>query len=190
MPTNTETLPGTPIATPEPAAAPAEVKPAGRSSTKGTTTSSRPTTRAGRKAAAEARRAGTVKTDSAPKAPTKTDVKASVAQLHELGAVGLNMFGLPMTGAAVEASAADAGEAWAQVCRRYPAVEKFFGAGTDGLVLFRLASVYVPIVLVAVTEVSTPKDSPSTMAQASAMFSAMAQPATTPPDGQNTGGRP
>ena len=177
----TADLIGTPITVPT-VDAPTETKPA--------KPAGRPTTRAGRRAASEAAKAAK-RTETAPRAtaPTKTDVKQSIATLHEYAGAGLGLVGMPITGAAMTASAADAGEAWAAVCKRYPQVERFFGAGTDGLVLFKLAMVYAPIIMTAVAESSQPKDESSPLADAMAMFSAQPeQPA--PRDGQNTGGRP
>jgi hypothetical protein len=212
--TMAETL-GTPITVPP--AAPA-VNPAGVDAPEAppadTKPAKRPTTRAGRQAAAAAKRAakaaaGGAKADSAPARPkpTKADVASSVAQLHTFAGGALPLLGLPMTGEALAASGPEAGKVWADVVRRYPQLERLFGASTDGLVLFRLLMVYAPIISLALSERTMPKADDGgmgglagmagLMAQAGAAQAAMDAATRRPgpyaqdvPDGQNTGGRP
>lgn len=116
----------------------------------------RPTTRAARAAAAAERKAAQAlsRKDSAPSRPkvTASDVKSSVESLHSMIGAGLPLVGLAQTGAAVEASGKDAGEVWADAVKRYPKLEVLFGAGTDGLIVFRLLMVYAPLVQLGMAE--------------------------------------
>lgn len=150
-----------PVQTPGQIEAPFDVEPAPDAKPK-----KRPTTRAGRRAAAEARKAQAAATGKpapdrkprGPAKPTKANVKASVEQLHSmLGMLALPILGLPETGAALAAAGPEAGDVWAEAVQRYPALEKIFGAGTDGLIIFRLLMVYAPLVTVAMAEKSAPK---------------------------------
>lgn len=195
---------GTPITVPEPA----DVDPTPAPDTRPGKPAKRPTTRAGRAAAAAAKRGA--KPDAAPARPKVTgrDVTASVAQLHTMAGAVLPILGMPHTGAALAASGDEAGKVWADVVRRYPQLERLFGAGTDGLVFFRLLMVYAPIVSLAVGERSAPRDpaaGPNPM-DLLGMFSGVSTMAPTDgprppayagdptaqdvPPGQNTGGRP
>lgn len=178
---------GSPLVIPE-AEPPAESKPA------------RPTTRAGRKAAAEARRAAKAqRADTKPKRPatTKSDVAKSIESLHAMaGMIALPMLGLPQTGAKLAETGPEAGKVWADAVKRYPQLERLFGAGTDGLIIFRLLMVYAPIVSMAVGEKSAPKDGSAPAADPMAgLMAFLAQtpdatdPSTVPP-GQNSNGRP
>jgi hypothetical protein len=206
---STPTLPapadlgGIPLGAPEPVEAPpaSDTKPA------------RPTTREGRRQAAAAKRAakgaaGQVKRDTAPAKPkpTKSDVQTSVESLHTMVGGALPFLGMPATGQALAATGKDAGLVWADAVRRYPQLERLFGAGTDGLIVFRLLMVYAPLVSLAITERSTPKPEgagPDLGVALGGLMGMMAGGAPVEPDafypqadgmgtapGQNTGGRP
>lgn len=159
----------------------------------------RPTTRAARAAAAAARK-GQPKADKAPARSSnprksKTDIAGSVDGLHQLaGMAVLPMVGLPVTGQALAASGADAGVAWAEAAQRYPWIEKAFGTGQDGLVLFKLLMIYAPLISVAMAEKSGALGDPAAAAvgDLSGIMSMMGQGASSPdvPPGQNANGRP
>lgn len=111
----------------------------------------RPTTRAARAAATA---------DKAPKAPrrdaTSVQVAASVRGLHELGGAVVSMTGRPVTGALLSSSAKDAGEAWAELSKRYPAVARLFTGTGDAMIFVRLLMVYAPIITTAMSEAKDP----------------------------------
>lgn len=129
----------------------------------------RPTTREGRRQAAAAR------ADKTPRQPRNTAAQQSrrvaegVAQLHALGGATAAMLGRPATGAALAASAPDAGAAWAQLAERYPAVAAVFTGGADAMVWLKLLMVYAPIVQTALTE----KRDPNAAADVSTLLSHM-----------------
>ena len=114
----------------------------------------RPTTRAARAAAAAS------KSDKTPKAPrrdaTSTQVAASVRGLHELGGAVVSMTGRPVTGSLLSASAKDAGDAWAELSKRYPAVARLFTGTGDAMIFVRLLMVYAPIITTALSESKDP----------------------------------
>lgn len=150
----------------------------------------RPTTRAGRAAAKQARAAasGQAKPDKTPnrkstQTGTAKDVALAVQGLHELlGGVVLPMAALPTTGAALAASGPDAGEVWGQLSRRYPAIARLFTGAGDGMLFVKLLMVYYPVIMAAMAEQSTPREERAAMAQAvmaATMAAASAeQPAT------------
>jgi len=119
----------------------------------------KPTTRAGRAQQAAANRAA--KADAKPKVtpPKKGNVAESVNGLHQLaGGLALPLVGLPATGQALVQAGPDAGKAWAALAQRYPAVEKLFTTGGDGVLFVTLLMAYLPVVTVAMQESSVPKD--------------------------------
>lgn len=109
----------------------------------------RPTTRAGR-AAAAAGKSGTPKQPR--KDATSAQVAVAVVGLHELAGAVVTMTGRPATGALLSTSAKEAGEAWAELSKRYPAVARMFTGGADAVVFVKLLMVYAPIILTATTE--------------------------------------
>lgn len=115
----------------------------------------RPTTRAGRAAAAAAKDGGK------PKQPrvnaTQAQVAASVVGLHELAGAVVTITGRPATGAMLATSAKDAGEAWAELSKRYPAVARLFTGSADALVFVKLLMVYAPIITTALAEKRDPQ---------------------------------
>ena len=135
----------------------------------------RPTTRAGRAAA---------KADGTPKAPrrdaTTAQVAASVRGLHELSGAVVSMTGRPMTGALLSASAKDAGDAWAELSKRYPAVAKLFTGTGDAMVFVRLLMVYAPIITTAMGET---KD-PAAVAGMAGLLSTLGPSFTPPAEGE------
>lgn len=158
----------------------------------------RPTTRAARAAAAAARK-DKPKADSKPRGGAgkpKTDIRGSVDGLHQLaGMAVLPMVGMPVTGQALAACGPDAGAAWAEAAQRYPWIEKAFGTGQDGLVLFKLLMIYAPLISVAMAEKSGQLGAPTGAADPLAGLAAMMGAATAPdapgvPAGQNANGRP
>lgn len=181
--------------------------PADADAPKDTAPAKRPTTREGRRAAATARKAARAAAPKPERAPTPRpkvagkDVAGSIESLHAmLGMVALPMAGLPQTGAALAAAGPDAGKVWADAVKRYPQLERLFGAGTDGLIIFRLLMVYAPLVSMAVTEKSTPKDdtAPAAPNPLAGLMGMMAEagvpgpmaPQPAAPPGQNSNGRP
>lgn len=114
----------------------------------------RPTTRAGRAAAAAAKGGGTPKQPR--KDATSAQVAASVVGLHELAGAVVTITGRPTTGAMLATSAKDAGEAWAELSKRYPAVARLFTGSADALVFVKLLMVYAPIITTALAEKRDP----------------------------------
>jgi hypothetical protein len=117
----------------------------------GPTKSKRPTTRAGR----AARAAAAAKADATPKATggRPSTVALSVQAVHEMaGGVALPLMGRPATGQLLASSGKQAGQVWAKLAKRYPAIEKVFAATGDGALLLELLMVYAPIIMMAVNE--------------------------------------
>lgn len=137
---------------PEVAPAPADEKPT-RTRRRRTTSTTRPRTS----------RVGKETPDKKPRAPrrptaaaTSGQVKTSIVTLHQLGAMGATLLGKPQTGAALESSAGDAAEVWAQLAQRYPAIGRILLGGGDAALIGSLLAVYVPVVMTALSEPRNP----------------------------------
>ncbi len=97
-------------------------------------------------------------TSSRPRGPNKSQqIVQTVAAIHQLGGeLMLPMVGKPATGALLAQQGTDAGQAWAALAARYPAVERIFSTGTDGMLWINLAMAYWPVVMLALSEKAGP----------------------------------
>lgn len=144
-------------------------------------TAGRPTTRAGRRAAAAAKgdkAPRSTGSSSRPSGPTAKHIAQSVAGLHELAGGLVTMTGRPITGAMLTGTADEAGEAIAALSLRYPAVARMFTGTGDAMLFVKVLLIYAPIVQTALAEPRSDTDA----AAASALFGmlgaqAQAQPA-------------
>ena len=94
---------------------------------------------------------------SGSRPPTKAQqtrqIAETMAAVHELaGGLLLPMAGRPATGAKLAEQAAPAGEWWAAMAARYPALARLFAATGDGMLFVQGIVVYAPVVRVAMAE--------------------------------------